>query len=172
MAEDGQQGSRADSFGPDKEGRLSMQVTLRMPPSDNKLYWPTKYGGLKLTPEGHQYKRYVSAHVAQLVARNFRLAKDFKQNVPYEFFLAVYFDQIELKSWKGESAKQRYKKVDLGNRQKLIIDAMTEAVGVDDRHIFKEVLVKRCDPENPRMVALLREQETRDGEPSPAVQSD
>jgi Holliday junction resolvase RusA-like endonuclease len=138
---------------------MRLQVTLRMPPSDNKLYWPGKYGGLVLTSEGHKYKRYVSAHVASIVARQMKRAKDFRQNVPYEFYLIVYFSEVELKAWRNKGTGARYKKVDLGNRQKLIIDAMAEAVGVDDRHVFKEVLIKRCDPNNPRMIALLREEE-------------
>lgn len=134
-----------------------------MPLSDNKLYWPNKHGGLTLTNEGRKFKRYVSAQVAGIVARQLSLLKDFRQDVPYEFFLVVYFPQIELLAWQKKGTGPRYKKTDLGNRQKLIIDAMSEAVGVDDRHIFKEVLIKRCDPENPHMVALLREQEPQDG---------
>lgn len=137
-----------------------------MPPSDNKLYWPTKHGGMTLTDHGRKYKRYVSAAIANTVASQFHLAKDFQQNIPYEFFLAVYFPEVEMKTWQQKGTGARYKKADLGNRQKLIIDAITEAVGVDDRHIFKEVLVKRCDPENPRMVAMLREEVPRYGSES------
>lgn len=137
-----------------------------MPPSDNKLYWPTKYGGMTLTDAGRKFKRYVSATVANIVAANLQLAKDFRKNIPYEFYLAVYFPEVETKVWQQKGTGDRYKKADLQNRQKLIVDAMTEAVGIDDRHIFKEVLVKRCDPENPRMIALLREEEPRHGSES------
>jgi len=154
----------AGSFGPDEKGRLALQVTLRMPPSDNKLYWPNKHGGLTLTSDGIKYKRYVSAQIAQVVAFQATAGWDFIQNVPYEFFLAVYFKRIETQVWiKGNRSGQRYLRVDVGNRQKLVVDALSEAIGVDDRHLSSEVLKKRLDPDNPRMVALLREEEPRYG---------
>ena len=51
-----------------------------------------------------------------------------------------YFEKVINSGWTGKpssKAKTRYKKVDGHNRQKLVIDAITQAVGVDDCHIFR-----------------------------------
>lgn len=134
----------------DDRGRLTLRAQLPMPPSDNKLYFNGPYGKRVLSTEGRRYKRKVSGLVATAAAG---ASRDFQQNVPYEIRLTVYLERIEYKTWTA----RRYIKTDVGNRQKLIIDAITEAIGVDDSHIFKEVLIKKQG--DPMVMVLLREME-------------
>lgn len=140
---------------------MSTRLTLPLPESDNKLYWNNPHGGRTLSKAGRAYKKNVRALVSRLIARTMTKA-DFIPNVPYTCILTIYFDQTEWVTFgKPRGAKQRYKKCDAGNRQKLAIDSVFDAIGIDDRHIFREVIKKREDAEDPRVVVLVREQEAR-----------
>lgn len=134
----------------DDRGRLTLRAYLPIPPSDNKLYFTGQYGKRVLTTEGRRYKRKVAGLVATAAAS---ARRDFRQNIPYEVRLTVYLVRVQYKTWN----KRRYIKTDVGNRQKLIIDALTEAIGVDDSHVFKEVLTKKEG--DPMVTVLLREME-------------
>ena len=148
---------RPDLFGPDARGRMSSRLTLPLPPSDNALYWNGPGGSRILTSTGKRYKRAVRDLVSAVIAKAGSPA-DFITDVPYEIILNLYFTEIEKKTWgQKRGAKTRYKKIDAGNHQKLVIDAVMSAIGVDDCHIMREVIRKRCDKENPRVVAIVRE---------------
>jgi len=114
-----------------------------------------------LTKPAKAYKKDVKAVVSRLIASTMTSA-DFIPNVPYTCVLIICFDQVEWKTFEEpKGAKTRYKKCDAGNRQKLVIDAVMSAIGIDDRHIFREVIVKEVDEEDPRIIVTVREQEAR-----------
>jgi|PlaIllAssembly_1097288.scaffolds.fasta_scaffold00059_5 Holliday junction resolvase RusA-like endonuclease len=146
---------KCDWYDFDDKGRLTLRITLDMPPSDNKLYWNNPWGGRTRTRVATAYHNAARAVIGRLMATT--RCGDFAQNVPYRIALYLFFEEVENSGWKKGRAATRYKKCDAGNRQKLVIDAVTDAVGVDDRHIFKEEINKRCDPEDPRIVVVLRE---------------
>jgi Holliday junction resolvase RusA-like endonuclease len=159
-----------DEFGVDAEGRMSMQVNLEMPPSDNKIYWNAPHGGRVLTTAGVKYKRGVNNRVSALIAASDTGGADFIPCVRYEIRIRVYFDAIEFKTWnpddptgKKGGAKTRFVKTDVGNRQKLLVDAVMSAIGIDDKHIFEEILQKRCSADDPRVFVRVREEEPRYG---------
>lgn len=158
------QTAKSNQFGVDAEGRMSTRLTLPMPPSDNTIYFNLPHGGRALSSGAKKYKRDVKALVSRLIAKADTDGADFITCVPYSFILTIYFKATENKTWNPEkkrSAGTRYKKQDAGNRQKLVIDAVMSAIGIDDRQIFREVIRKRCDPEDPRVVIIVREQEPR-----------
>jgi hypothetical protein len=61
-------------------------------------------------------------------------------NVVYSIFTDFYFPrwEVESKGWfnKKRSAKSRYKKMDTGNRLKLLHDCAASALAIDDAHFF------------------------------------
>lgn len=163
-----------NKIGLDGKGRMTMWLTLPLPPSDNQLYEnlpgrprPGKggktiivVGGRRLSKKGEAYKKAVQDKVGELAA----VCPDFLlENVKYTLVVKVFFEAIENKGWPGK-AKSRYKKIDTMNRTKLPTDAVAEMIGVDDRHHFLTIVQKECDPEDPRIEMILREQEPRDGE--------
>lgn len=123
-----------------------------LPPSSNQIYirHPTGKGRI-LSDKARAFKikamRTIQqeGHVAFL---------HFQHNVTYELTLAVFFEQVEVKtSTKGS----RFKKIDLSNQVKLIEDTVAEAIGIDDSHNFRLKLEKHCDPKNPGLYVIYRE---------------
>lgn len=163
-----------NKIGLDGKGRMTMWLTLPLPPSDNKLYenMPGRprpgrggntiivVGGRRLSKEGKAYKKAVQDIVGEMAALSPEFLRD---HVRYTLVVKVFFDAVENSGWPNK-AKYRYKKVDTMNRTKLPTDTVAEIIGVDDRHHFLTIVQKECDPENPRIEMILREQEPRDGE--------
>lgn len=163
-----------DWVGLDSKGRMTMRLTLPLPPSDNQLYEnmpgrPRKgrggqtiivVGGRRLSKKGEAYKKQVMDAIGALALKH---NCDLREHQKYTLVLRVYFEAVENAGWPGK-AKYRYKKVDTMNRTKLPTDAVAEVLGVDDRHHFLTIVQKECDPENPRLEMILREQEPRDAE--------
>lgn len=136
---------------------FTMQLETELPPSDNKLYTTFRNRRI-LTKAGRQVKNQVKGLIATAMAQyvfNDRAAPS--KNVPYEMSITIYFDQIENKSWGKNPKTTRYKKVDAQNRQKLIIDAVTDALGIDDSIIFSLTIRKKCDPNRPRIKVWINE---------------
>jgi Holliday junction resolvase RusA-like endonuclease len=75
-------------------------------------------------------------------------------NVPYSLHVAIFFDRVEIKK---SSTGDRYAKMDISNRLKLIEDTVADAVGIDDRHNFRVTVEKHCDPQNPGLYITLEE---------------
>jgi Holliday junction resolvase RusA-like endonuclease len=123
-----------------------------LPPSSNQIYVRHPQGkGRVLSDKARTFK----IKAMRAVQKQGRVALlQLKQNVPYELTLAIFFEQVEVKS---SSTGSRYKKIDLSNQVKLIEDTVAKAVGVDDCHNFRLLLEKHCDPENPGIYVKLRE---------------
>jgi Holliday junction resolvase RusA-like endonuclease len=77
-----------------------------------------------------------------------------KKNVPYELKLIFFFEKVLNKTSKFGN---RYKKMDLTNRIKLIEDTLSEAIGLDDSHNFRTIFEKHCDPKNLGIKITLQE---------------
>lgn len=69
----------------------------------------------------------------------------------YQVTTHFYLDQWDIlnKGWfqTPRKAATRYKKMDTGNRLKLIHDCLADAIGVDDSHFFGVNAVKMCAQE-------------------------
>lgn len=126
-----------------------------LPPSSNKIYEPVwvqgKPRGKRLTTEGRKFK----VRAMKVIQQDGRSALlNLKPDVPYVLTIVIFFDKVFNKGWPSK-AESRYKKVDATNRVKLIEDTAADGVGVDDRHNFRIVLEKHCDPDNPGLYVIL-----------------
>ena len=67
-----------------------------------------------------------------------------------------YFETIINKGWPTK-AKSRYKKFDVANREKLLLDALSKATAVDDSQFVEIRLRKFQDPLNIGVILTLEE---------------
>jgi Holliday junction resolvase RusA-like endonuclease len=122
-----------------------------MPPSDNKIYF--NHGGARIkTKEATRFENDVSEVMSGLAMSS---KEEFEDNVPYSMTIIVYFKAVLNKSW-PKKAKRRFKKLDCMNRQKLVTDCVMKCIGIDDRTIFDQRVIKRVDKDNPRIVVSIR----------------
>jgi len=123
-----------------------------LPPSSNKIYIRHPKGmGKILSGDARKFK----IDAMRAIQEAGRVAfMSLKNNVPYELRLAFFLDTVENKNSK---AGERFKQIDLSNRVKLIEDTISEATGIDDRHNFRIVLEKHCDPKNTGIYITLAE---------------
>jgi Holliday junction resolvase RusA-like endonuclease len=127
-----------------------------LPPSSNKIYEPVwvqgKPKGKRLTQSARKFK----VRAMRVIQQEGRAALlHLKEHIPYELRIAIFFDKAFNKGW--PKTDFRYKKVDATNRIKLIEDTAADGVGVDDRHNFRIILEKHCDPDHPGMYVSLVE---------------
>ena len=109
-----------------------------LPPSSNNAYTNNGFGGRKLSAEGRKFLVETKTLLAQTYRREMLI---FKPNKPYLVVMYFYFDALETKGWaKGKA--NRYKKVDGGNRTKLLEDALAEAGGFDDSQTLTSIWSK------------------------------
>ena len=127
-----------------------------LPPSSNKIYEPVwvqgKPKGKRLTQTARKFK----VRAMRVIQQEGRAALlNLKEHIPYELRIVVFFEKVINKGW--PKTDYRYKKVDATNRIKLIEDTAADGLGVDDRHNFRIVLEKHCDPDNPGLYVSLLE---------------
>lgn len=128
-----------------------------LPPSSNKIYEPVyvrgKPRGKRLSSAGRRFK----IRAMKTLQEDGRAALiNLPEDVPYELTLAIFLERVENKGW-SVGKTDRYKKVDITNRVKLVEDTVSEAVGVDDKHNFRIVVEKHCDPDEPGIYVVLSE---------------
>ena len=110
-----------------------------MPPSSNHAYFNLPRGGRTLTTVGKKFKKETITH---LVVSSQGELKKFKPNVPYMAAYLVYFEKLSSETW-PEKAKNRFIRVDVSNRVKLLEDVIVEAAGIDDSQILASCAYKR-----------------------------
>ena len=105
------------------------------PVSVNHAYVPRKYGpGLAMTSAGKRWKREAIA-----ITRRCAEAHKHRWRVEAGDALVIHIELIA--SWFFKNGKPR--RSDCGNYSKLIVDAVCEGLGVDDRWVWKETVEKR-----------------------------
>ena len=127
------------------------------PPSSNQIYEPVwvngKPKGKRLTTNARRFK----VRAMQAIQKSGRVAVlHLKEHIPYELRLAIFFEKVINKGYPN-NAKDRYAKIDATNRVKLLEDTAADAVGLDDRHNFRIIIEKHCNPEEPGIYVTLRE---------------
>lgn len=125
-------------------GELRMELYLPMPPTDNHIYINIPYGR-KLSKTAKRYKAVVKEEVSKLaVSSNL----SFRNHIPYCVRITLFMD-LYTKGWPSK-ALWKFRKVDATNRTKLLLDAVSDAVGIDDRHFVtivtrkEEMLDEQC----------------------------
>jgi len=107
-----------------------MRLTLPIPPSVNHLYARNRYGGLYLTDAANTWKTAAGW-----------LAKEWWKKEPTA-------KQVILNIWIYWNDKRRH---DADNIQKLLLDALTGIVWVDDRQVMPRVMGLEVDKGNGRI---------------------
>lgn len=119
---------------------LSMWYT-ELPPSENKIRIIRvnrgKPGGMAYTREASDYKKDFKTFVRNNYPTEvIEFAKAHKETNIYRVSIDLFFtkEQIINKGW--PDTKTYYKKMDVGNRRKLLEDCLAEVVGIDDMYTF------------------------------------
>jgi|GEM_PF-4710106 len=139
-----------------------LQATLEMPPTSNNIYISVGKRRQKSSLARAWQNRAVKEITRQ---SNLTIQSEFDPERMYWLDLTFYFDVVVNKGWhefykrgakKGQrKADSKWKKIDLGNRLKLLEDTVKIAAGVDDSSTFVLHLIKTCDPKNPRVEVCL-----------------
>jgi len=117
-----------------------IEVDLPYPPSVNKAYATTRSGRRLLTSEGKLYKQSIRDVIGQKYSA-YTPELSGLGDKPLCLTVKLY-TRTENKGWSEGKAKNRYKRVDVSNRVKLLEDALFEALGVDDSLVFRLVVEK------------------------------
>jgi len=124
-----------------------------LPPSSNNIYIKRPGGGRMLSQKARTFK----VRAMQTIQKEGGVAfLNLKEGVPYEMRLSVFFEAVENKGY-PDKAKTKFKRIDIGNRLKLIEDTVSDALSLDDCHNFRIILEKHCDPKNPGLYIDVKE---------------
>ncbi len=110
-----------------------------IPPSVNHAYVNKRGGGRIMSREGKEFKARVRADILSNYKKELQT---FKAENPYELVITFYLKDMYLK--KQVDGVRRYKKIDVTNRIKLLEDALSEVIGVDDKN-FIIVVARKCE---------------------------
>lgn len=120
-----------------------------MPPTINKAYINTSKGR-RLTQHAKKTKEKIKKLVAlQLLKNEFdvHIFKDAKVYLTVHYF----FKNVENKGF-PKKAKYKFKKNDLSNRLKLLEDAISDSIGIDDSNTFQITLTKNKGQEKCQVI--------------------
>lgn len=123
----------------------SMRIIIPfLPPSSNKIYvtdWRRKrrFKSREAVAFTKRFMQEVVPPYLPWISQMIGPEQD--PSVVYSVFTDLYFPRKEIlnMSWatgKKDSAKTRYKKMDTGNRFKLLYDCVAQALAIDDSHFF------------------------------------
>lgn len=145
---------------------IKIVATLDMPPSSNHIYQNLPGGGRTLSREARTWKRRATGEIVRQAKLGFRAADQFDHNSRWLLRLHFYFETITNKNYfefyvkgpkKGQRKGQnRWKRMDLSNRIKIVEDSLKDASGIDDSSTFVQILIKDEDSERPRVEICLR----------------
>ena len=125
----------------------------QLPPSENKIriirVIRGRPGGMAYTKEASNYKKdFKAAMLKEYAAPIVQFAKEHKFDSAYKVKIVLYFDRSQLINKGWPNTKTYIKKMDVGNRRKLLEDCLAEVLGIDDMFTFDLQLVKRaCNPD-------------------------
>lgn len=117
-----------------------IELELPMPPSVNKLY-ATVRGRRIMTTKGKAVKHEITQLVVKHIAAMPNL---FSVEAKLRLTVDLYFSAVENAGWSKGKAKNRYKRIDVSNRAKLLEDALFSGIGVDDSLIFELIMRKHA----------------------------
>jgi Holliday junction resolvase RusA-like endonuclease len=131
----------ADNLDDPVLGSLTLRIRgIPMPPSVNSLYF-TKGGKRILTTEGRVYKDSIKQLMADIGSKQSEhdiVMDNIKLSITYDF----YFKGVETKSWHTGKSKNRFRKVDISNRVKVLEDGLVEGLGIDDTQFMRVNITK------------------------------
>lgn len=106
-------------------------TVLGLPPSVNHAWYTLPHGGRTLKKAG---KKYVTETQTMLAQKYPQELLTFRKNEPHLVFFRVHLEAVENASWGAlkNGAENRYKKVDVTNRIKILEDVVSKITGIDD----------------------------------------
>ena len=120
-----------------------------LPPSSNKIYYNRPGGGRGITAAATSYKnRLVHALTQYILDEGVR----FERHFPYQLELIFHISKEKMYNKTWPKCKYLFAKFDVDNMVKLVVDAISKATAIDDRHnvsinISKESIPMRCQTE-------------------------
>ena len=134
------------------EPDLTIDVPL-IPPSENKIkvirVIRGKVGGIAYTKEAENFRKafkdWIRTH--HLVPIQHLANKHTDMSV-YDIHLTLWFHKSSLVNKGYPKTKTFYKRMDVGNRRKLLEDCLAEVLGIDDMVYFKLTMEKRQTPDD------------------------
>jgi Holliday junction resolvase RusA-like endonuclease len=127
---------------------LSLWVPF-LPPSENRIRVHRRQGGQVYSKEARDFKTQFSDYMREnyFIQINQFVAEHTEQSI-YSVTMVFTMETLINKGWAKKKAKTLYKKVDVGNRRKLIEDCLSTAFGeIDDSLFFELHLRKEMGPE-------------------------
>jgi len=126
-----------------------------LPPTSNNIYstnWRIKKRFL--TKEASAFKTNAISHIQ---STSLAAIAGLDRSALYRVWYVFYFERDDVfnktfGSGKKGAAEARYKRVDVENRIKLVADALSTAIGIDDSQFWEGGHTKRvCTTGNPRI---------------------
>lgn len=134
-----------------------MEMTYPViPPTSNKIY----FRGTILTGIAREYAENFAAFAAK---NHLHEINQLNPDGIFALHLKFYFETLINESYQNpkvppsKRAKDRYKKIDLTNRIKLLEDCVRDALDIDDSRTFAASQEKHHDPTNPRVHIYIEE---------------
>lgn len=113
-----------------------------LPPSVNRMYRSGAFGRQVPTKELSVFK----AQTKMKLAKQWLTVEPPKQDAPYGLTLIFFMPDMQNKGW-PKSAKSRFKKRDASNLIKAVEDAISEAIGIDDKNFVGVTVFKKIGVE-------------------------
>jgi hypothetical protein len=108
-----------------------MEITIPIKtPSINHLYGRNQWGSVYLKTEAKKLKKEIEESIHKSLGYSFEEIKNVKLKVVTRIF----------ENWFTKEGN--VKRVDVGNREKFLIDTVFEALGLDDKFIFEHTMEK------------------------------
>lgn len=126
-------------------------VLQHLPPSLNEAY-STFRGRRTLSAKGASYKQLTTLELQRAYPAQVCLIR---KDMPYRVEVNLFFDTMLNKGW-PKTAKTRYKRLDADNRLKLLLDALSEAVGIDDAQFLEVSVTKGELPQGQQHRVVVR----------------
>lgn len=141
---------------------LLKMVIPFLPPTSNRIY----YRGTQLTARAREFAESFAMYAAQ---HHLHEISRLNRDGIFAVHLRFYLELVNL-SWNNTNlppskrAKDRYKRIDLDNRIKLLTDCVRDAIDIDDSRFFAGTQEKQNepDPEKSRVEIFVQEVDPRD----------
>ena len=138
-----------------------MEITFnQLPPSENKIrvirVIKGRPGGMAYTKDASNYKKDFKAFLLKnYSAQIVNFAANHTMQSTYEVRIDLFFpiDQLVNKGW--PKTKTYFKKMDVGNRRKLLEDCLSESLGIDDMYTFDLRMVKQATAGDPYLTIKI-----------------
>ena len=127
-----------------------------LPPTSNRIY----FRGTQLTAVAREYAEAFAKFAAQ---NHLHEINQLNHHGIFAIHLRFFFEELTNSSWNNPAvkpskrAKDRYKRLDLDNRIKLLTDCVRDAIDIDDSRVFAGSQEKHQDATRPRVEIYVQE---------------